>query len=138
MTNTDLASVRKLQATDLASIDFPEDTRGQVVVDASGEEVGRVDALFIDEAQRRVRLLRAAPTGAPDANARRYIFPVDSIMLIRGGTIYLAGRRAGLAAAPRDDGQLADPRNLEFVYEHYGVPPFWRATYEYPPYPFYL
>jgi hypothetical protein len=137
-TNTETSQVRRLRATDLASIDFPEDTRGHMVVDVSGAEVGRVDALFIDEGARKVRFLRVAPVGPAETDAGKFIFPVDAILLIRGGTIYLDRKRSALASAPRDDAQLAVPRNIEFLYEHYAVQPFWRATYEYPPYPFYM
>ena len=140
MTNLDMtrAPVRQLQAPDLASIDFLEDTRGHDVVDTSGETVGRVDALFIDDGERKVRFLRAAPDCPAETGAKKFIFPVDAILLIRGATIYLDRKRDALAAAPGEDRQLAEPRNLEFLYEHYGMRPFWREAYEYPPYPFYL
>src|SRR5687767_9291227 len=101
MTHIATAQLRKLQPTDLASIDFTEDTRGHTVVDRSGNQLGRVDALFIDDADRLVRFLRVSPDWPAETDARKFIVPVDAITRIRGGTIHLDRERPNLAAAPR-------------------------------------
>ena len=138
MTCTDAVHVRKLRSTDLASVDFTKDTRGQVVVDESGSQVGLVDALFIDDAQRRIRFLRVSADGPANSDGRKFIVPVDAVRRIRGGTIHLDRERSALAAAPNDDSVFSAPHDVARLYQHYGFDPFWQPTYAYPPYPFYL
>lgn len=130
--------VRALMNTDLASIDYLQDIRGYEAVDSAGVQVGCVDALFIDDEQRKVRLLRVNPDWPIETDAAKYLLPVDAIRSIRGGVVKLDRPKRMLAFAPRNDAALADRSNLEFLFAHYGTTPFWERHYLYPPYPFYL
>jgi hypothetical protein len=131
--------VRKLRDTDLASVDHMQDVRGQEVVDSAGTPVGIIDALYIDEGECKVRLLRIR-AGQPLGGTaeRKYLVPVDAIAHIRGGIVKLDRPGRLLALAPRNDTDLSDRRNLEFLLAHYGGTPFWERQYLYPPFPHYL
>ena len=136
---TEPAGVRRLMTTDLACIDYLQDIRGYEVVDIAGVRLGSVDALFIDDGgQRKVRLLHVNPDWPNETDVPKYLIPVDTIYNIRGGVVKLDRPRRMLAFAPRDDAALAKRRNLEFLFAHYVVTPFWERHYVYPPYPYYL
>jgi sporulation protein YlmC with PRC-barrel domain len=126
-----------LRSTDLASVDYAEDIRGRSVVDCDGRKVGRVDALFIDRAQKKVRFFRVASGGGSGKGASEFLIPVDAVARIEDGTVHLRAERGELAVAPDDRPEIADERHAAALYEHYGICPFWAEGYSYPPYPFY-
>jgi hypothetical protein len=58
------AALVRLSNTDLTVADRADDIRGLDVLDISGEELGEVDDLLIDNAERKVRFLEVASGGA--------------------------------------------------------------------------
>ena len=142
MTNATATGLRKLRATDLASINYKADVRGQKVIDADGRYIGQVDALFIDEPEKMVRFLRVSPgwshEGGGNGNAEEFLIPVDAVARVRSGAVQVGRSREELAAAALDDAQLGDPAVVESLYIYYGYKPFWAEGYAYPPYPYYV
>ena len=127
-----------LRSTDLASVNYAEDIRGLTVVDCNGQKVGRVDALFIDGTQKKVRFFRVV-SGRSSGNAEpEFLVPVDAVTRIEDGTIHLRPERGELALVPDGRHEIADERHAAALYEHYGCCPFWADGYAYPPYPFYV
>ena len=58
------ATLIRLSDTELTVADRADDIRGLDVLDISGEELGEVDDLLIDNAERKVRFLEVASGGA--------------------------------------------------------------------------
>jgi sporulation protein YlmC with PRC-barrel domain len=59
------ATLVRLSDTELTMADGADDIRGRDVVDISGEELGEVDDLLIDDGERKVRFLEVASGGFP-------------------------------------------------------------------------
>jgi sporulation protein YlmC with PRC-barrel domain len=127
--------IRTMKSSDLAFINYLEDVRGQEVIDSKGEVIGEVDALLVDEDQKKVRFLYVA-TSASDGRDR-FVIPVDALSGVRRGGVRVDRPREELALAPGDAAVLRKRENVEELYRYYGFKPFWARGYKYPPYPFY-
>jgi CBS domain-containing protein/sporulation protein YlmC with PRC-barrel domain len=127
----------RLSDTNLTPADSAEDIRGLKVLDLTGEEVGTVDDLFIDEQERKVRFLEVSSGGFLGLGATKFLLPVDAISRITADTVYVNQSRERIAGAPRYDPALVEDYYVNDVYSHYGYPPYWGTDYTYPPYPYY-
>ena len=70
MTDVKSRSLVKLGETDLTIATKDEDIRGRDVVDNTGEKIGEVSALMLDEGESKVRFLEVASGGIPSCLAR--------------------------------------------------------------------
>jgi CBS domain-containing protein/sporulation protein YlmC with PRC-barrel domain len=131
------ATLLRLSDTDLTLADPAEDIRGRDVRDLSGEDIGEVDDLLIDDLEHKVRFLQVASGGFLGLGATKFLIPVDAITRITVDVVYINQNRERVAGAPRYDPTLVDERYAREVYSHYGYPPYWGVGYEYPPYPDY-
>ncbi len=80
MTATNSSRLLKLGETDLTIRSPLEDVRGRMVIDQSGDEIGHVDALLIDDQERKVRFLRIASGGILGVGEQRFLVPVDAVL----------------------------------------------------------
>ena len=128
------ATLVRLRDTDLIVADRADDIRGRYVIDMAGERLGEVDDLFIDDQERKVRILEVASGGFLGLGTKKFLIPVEAIMRITEDTVYIRQSRERVATAPAYDPTLTDEHYLNEVYGHYGYPPSWGADYRYPPY----
>ena len=112
-----------LDDTDLIVTDPQEDVRGQTVIDAAGDEIGKVDGLLIDEEQHRVRFLQVGSGGFLGLAKKSRLIPVEAVTSVRAD-VHVDATRQTIASSPVYDPELVEPR-LEDYYAHYGFPPFW-------------
>jgi sporulation protein YlmC with PRC-barrel domain len=131
------ATLVRLSDSNLALADRAEDIRGRTVLDMAGEELGKVEDLFIDEQDHKVRLLEVSSGGFLGLGATKFLIPVEAIRRITDDAVYISQSRERVAGAPRYDPALVDERYVSDVYGHYGYPPYWGPDYRYPPYPYY-
>ena len=132
------ARLVKLSDSNLALARPSQDLRGRTVVDANGEEVGEVDDLLIDEAEKQVRFLRVASGGFFGMGAAKFLLPVDAVTEVKADQVRISRSRDRVAEAPAYDPDLIDPVHLGDVYNHYGYTPYWTPGYVYPFYPYYV
>lgn len=138
MANATTVSLRKLRNTDLAFINYFEDIRGETVVDSTGRVVGEVDALFIDDRDRKIRFFRVKADRQFTTSGATILMPVDAVTRVTHGVVYIDRPREQLPVRPPDLSPLADESDVEMRYHEYGFQPFWTPGYMYPPYPFYM
>lgn len=113
-----------------------EDVRGRDVKDKNGEDVGKVDDLLIDEAERKVRFLLVSHGGFLGLGETKSFIPVDAITRI-DDDVHIDRSGEQVAGGPRYDPEVAvEPEYYDDLYGYYGVTPYWGAGYVYPPYPF--
>ncbi|MFC0623298.1 PRC-barrel domain-containing protein [Kribbella deserti] len=129
-------TLERLEDTDLTLADPADDIRGRTVVDPGGEEIGKVDSLFIDHDERRVRLLQISSGGILGIGDSKQLIPVDSVTGVDEETVHVDQNREHVARGPVYDPDLArqDPRYFADVYGYYGAAPFWTPGYVYPRY----
>ena len=136
-TNDRGARLVRLSDTNLTLADGAEDIRGLKVLDMSGEELGTVNDLFIDEQERKVRFLEISSGGFLGLGATKFLLPVEAITRISVDVVHINQSRERVAGAPQYDPTLVEERYVSDVYSHYGYPPYWGPDYHYPPYPYY-
>jgi len=128
----------KLSDTDMTLATAAEDIRGRKVVDVSGEDVGDVDDLMIDDTEKKVRFIRVASGGFLGMGATKILIPVDAINQIKDDKVVVSHDRQKISGAPAYDPDVVDEPYYNNLYGYYGYRPFWGAGYMYPGYPFYL
>lgn len=129
-------TLRTLSDADLTTRDKAEDIRHRKVVDAAGQEMGKIDALLIDDQEHKVRFLRVASGGFLGIGKSKVLIPVEAIKKIDEDEVRVDQTREHVANAPTYDPDLVDDRYYESVYGHYGYQPYWGAGYMYPGYPY--
>lgn len=139
MTDKKRASLIRLGDTDFTVENPEEDIRGRKVVDSSGEEIGTVDALMVDDNELKVRFMVVESGGFLGIGAEQSLIPIDAITDIDEETVRVDLARDRIAGGPTYDPDLTElPDDYwESAYGYYGYTPFWGAGYAYPTYPVY-
>ncbi|MFC0626267.1 PRC-barrel domain-containing protein [Kribbella deserti] len=129
-------TLERLEDTDLTLADLADDIRGRTVVDSSGEEIGKVDSLFIDRDERRVRLLQISSGGILGIGDSKKLIPVDAVTAVDDDKVHIDQHHEHVAKGPVYDPDLAreEPQDFVDVYSYYGATPFWTPGYMYPRY----
>lgn len=138
MTAPGLSALSKLSETGQTVATADEDVRGRKVIDRDGDDVGRVDDLIVDDAERKVRFLLVAHGGILGIGDTKSFIPVDAITSISDDEVRIDQSREHIAGAPKYDPDVVDePDYFTGVYGYYGYLPFWGPGYLYPGFPYY-
>jgi hypothetical protein len=124
-TNETYGKLVKLSDVGQTVADKNMDLRGRQVVDKDGLELGKIDALLIDDADRKVRF-----------GERKSMIPIDGISTIGPDEVNIDQSGKTVAAVPTYDPALIDETVLGNTYQHYGFLPYWGTGYAYPGFPF--
>jgi sporulation protein YlmC with PRC-barrel domain len=131
-TRTDVRLVR-LDDTDLTIADPNEDIRGYKVADQHGDELGKVDGLLIDAAERKVRFMEVAAGGFLGIGEKTFLLPVDTVTGIADDRVTIDRSREHVTGAPAYDPGVTQKASFwEETYGYYGYTPYWSAGYAYP------
>ena len=125
-------SLVRLKDADL-TVNPDEDIRGRKVLDPDGEDIGTVDALLVDEADRRVRFLEVGSGGFLGIGEKKRLIPVDAITGI-GDEVRVDVTRQTIAGGPAYDPEVLEysPDYYGELYGYYGYAPYWMPGYVYP------
>ena len=128
----------ELSETELTVSDAQADVRGRDVQDATGEKIGEVDDLLVDDEEARVRMLRVKHGGFLGIGADHFLVPVDAVASVTEDAVKIDRERSGLTDVPGYDPQLAeDPAYYGDIYGWWGYPAYWQAGYAAPTFPYY-
>jgi hypothetical protein len=132
MSTIEVPTLVRLTGSGLAVADPQEDIRGRTAYDREGRSLGRVDDLYVDEQERKVRLLELG------AGADRSLVPVDAVAALDDSDVHLDALAEKLAEAPPYEPapKLGNP-TIGSVYGHYGYAPYWGADYRKPQFPYF-
>ncbi len=129
------AELEKLSETGLTLADPAQDIRDRKVVDASGEDIGHVGALFIDRAERKVRMLEIRAGGFLGLGERHFLLPVEAITSIAKGEVHINQTRDRIVHSPAYDPALEvapSPASWGPYYGYFGMSPYWGGGLMYP------
>lgn len=136
MTSTNASQLVKLGDTHLTVRSPLEDVRGRTVIDQSGDEIGHVDALLIDDQERKVRFLQVASGGVLGIGEQRFLVPVDAVLGVDDEWLVIDQTGERVAGSPGYDPNLVYDRDyFGDLYSYYGYAPYWRPGYTYPDFP---
>lgn len=139
MTTLATAALVRLSDTDLMVADPGEDIRGRHVLDKSGEKLGKVHDLLIDEDEHKVRLMLVEHAGVLGINREKSLIPIDAITRITSDDVYVDLSLHLIAGASDYDPEIINDRAYYTgLYGYYGYAPYWADSYLYPRYPYYL
>jgi sporulation protein YlmC with PRC-barrel domain len=119
--------LRPLSDTDLKIAEGNEDVRGRHVIDSNGEDIGTVDDLLIDNAERKVRFLRVGSGGFLGLGKTTSLIPVDAITRIDAKHVHVDTTRERVAESPPYNPQCMEESYWDHVYQHYGCAPYWAS-----------
>lgn len=125
----------RMSDTSYQFTDRSEDIRGRKVLDRSQDEIGKVDDLFIDQSEGKIRFLEISSGGFLGLGETKFLIPVDAITSISEEEVHIDQTREKVAGAPRYQPELVDARLLTDTYDYYGYMPYWGVGYSYPAFP---
>lgn len=134
-TNSKLA---RLSETDLVLADDNEDVRGRKVIDRHGKEIGSVADLFIDEQERRIRMMQIKAGGFLGLGERHLLLPADAITEVTKTEVHVNVTLDRIVGSPPYDPKLVPAPVAEpwgSYYGYYGVTPYYGMGYVYPGFP---
>ena len=118
----------KLGDTHLTLSDSGEDIRDRKVIDANGQDLGHVSALFIDKRERKIRFIQVGAGGFLGIGEREFLVPIEDVTSIFPAEIHINHSRDHVIGAPTFDPALTRARSRDFwdpYYGYYGVTPYW-------------
>jgi hypothetical protein len=115
----------RLRDTDQTVSSSDEDIRGRMARDKDGHDLGTIEGLLVDEAERKVRFMEVASGGFLGLGESKSLIPVDAITRMTPDAVYIGHTREHVAGAPRYDPDLVETRLDYFfnLYPYYGYPP---------------
>ena len=138
MSSTNQVRLTKLSDADMTISDASADVRGRTVLDKLGDEIGKVDALMIDDRESKVRFLQVASGGFLGIGARHFLIPVDAVTRVDADHVHVDQTRERVASSPGYDPTVVPETDYYTdVYGYYGYGPYWGPGYAYPAYPYY-
>lgn len=132
------AELEKLSDTRLILGDSEQDVRSRKVIDRHGDDIGHVSDLFIDQDERKVRMLEIRAGGFLGLGDRHFLLPVDAITSVTKDEVRVNQTRERVVQSPVYDPTLVarSPREYwEPYYGYYGLSAYWGAGYVYPEFP---
>ena len=124
--------LKRLSDSKLELADRGQDVSGREVRDMAGERIGKVEDLFIDESERRVRFLEVGSGGFMGIAQTKLLIPVESVQALDEETVRIGHGKRQLLGAPTYNPRLVDTEFLRRTYAHYGYAAYWTPEYEYP------
>ncbi|MFK7603629.1 PRC-barrel domain-containing protein [Deinococcus sp. SM5_A1] len=124
--------LEKLGDSTLMLSEFSDDIRGHKVVDAHGEALGHVSALFIDQLERKVRFVQVGAGGVLGIGEREFLVPIEDVTSTSPDGVRINHSRDHVISAPPYDPRLVPKYNRDFFYPYYGyygIPPSWGGRY---------
>ena len=138
MTTPEGSNLLKLGDSDLTISDPAADVRGRAVIDSTGEEIGKVDDLLVDDVEARVRMLSVEHGGFLGIGADHFLVPVDAVTAVTDDEVRIDRERSRLTDLPGYDPAVAyEPPYYRDVYGWWDYPSYWAAGYRYPTFPRY-
>jgi hypothetical protein len=115
----------RLRDTDQTVSSSAEDIRGRMARDKDGHDLGTIEGLLIDEADRKVRFMEVGSGGFLGLGESKSLIPVEAITSTTPDAVYIGHTREHVAGAPTYDPELVESRLDYFfnLYPYYGYPP---------------
>ncbi|MDQ2681824.1 MAG: PRC-barrel domain-containing protein, partial [Candidatus Eremiobacteraeota bacterium] len=122
------SKLERLSDTGLILADEHQDIRDRKVVDRHGKDIGHVADLFIDEQERKVRMLVIGAGGFLGLGERHFLLPVDAVTEVTKGEVHVNVTLERIVESPvYDPSLIAAPAQDAWApyYGYYGFAPYW-------------
>ena len=123
-------NVARLSDSELVLEDPAQDVRGRNVYDSSGEEIGTVEDLYVDEAERRVRFLEVGAGGFLGLGEKHFLLPVEAVAEVSDEGVTVSQTREKIVGSPAyDPNVVPESQAQRAIYDYYGLPHLPGATF---------
>jgi hypothetical protein len=114
----------RLRDTDQTISGSDEDIRGRMAKDKDGRDLGTIEGLLIDEAERKVRFMEVGSGGFLGLGESKSLIPIEAIARMTPDAVYIGQTREHVAGAPSYDPELVHSELDYFfnLYPYYGYP----------------
>jgi hypothetical protein len=115
----------RLRDTDRTVSSAAEDIRGRMAKDKDGRDLGTIEGLLIDGAERKVLFMEVGSGGFLGMGESKSLIPIEAITRVTPDTIYIGHTLEHVAGAPRYDPKLVHTE-LEYffnLFPYYGYAP---------------
>jgi sporulation protein YlmC with PRC-barrel domain len=114
----------RLSDSGLALEDLTLDVRGLDVYDNDGDQIGKVEDLYADAEERKVRFLDVGAGGFLGLGEKRFLIPVEAVSEVREDGVVVDQKRRKVAESPLFDADVVpQPPYQHELYEYYGYLP---------------
>ena len=117
----------RLSDSGLVLEDLAQDVRGLDVYDEDGDRIGKVEDLYADTEERKVRFLDVSAGGFLGLGEKRFLIPVEAVSEVRqdGGVVVVDQKRRKVAGSPLFDADVVMPQPpyQHELYKYYGYLP---------------
>ena len=124
---TEQQGLVRLSDTDFRLQEPEQDVRGLDVDDRAGDQIASVADLYVDEKERKVRVLDVGAGSCLGIGEKHFMIPVEAITEVGEDRLTIEQGRENVVESPPFDTDVVPPtadyqRN---VYEYYGYPYPW-------------
>ena len=113
----------KLSDSDLRLKDPEQDVRGLQVYERGGNQIGSVGDLYIDEQERKVRLLEVGAGGFLGMGEKHFLIPAEAVASVGEDGLTIDHSREKVAGYPPFDPDVEPECNYQrALYDYYGYP----------------
>ena len=117
----------RLSDSGLVLEDLAQDVRGLDVYDEDGDQIGKVEDLYADAEERKVRFLDVGAGGFMGLGEKHFLVPVEAVREVREDRVVVDQKRQRVAESPLFDADVVpQPAYQDELYEYYGYPPYFR------------
>ena len=114
----------RLSDTGLVLEDLTQDVRGLDVYDNDGDRIGKVEDLYADTEERKVRFLDVGAGGFMGLGVKHFLVPVEAVSEVREDRVVVAQKRQKVAESPLFEANVVpQPPYQDELYKYYGYPP---------------
>ena len=108
-------------------VDPDSDITGRKVIDAAGNDVGKVDELLVDADRNVVRFMEIAHGGFLGIGQSKVLLPIEAVTVVGEDDVRISQMKTDIEAAPpyEDGGTGSQEAYWTSVYGHYGYSPYW-------------
>ncbi len=99
----DSPKLSRLRDNDETVSGSDEDIRGRMVRDKDGQDLGKIEALMIDDVAHKVRFMEVGSGGILGFGEHKSFIPVGAITLITADEVHIDRTREHVAGAPPYD-----------------------------------
>ena len=115
----------RLSDSGLVLEDLAQDVRGLDVYDEDGDQIGKVEDLYADTEEGKVRFLDVGAGGFLGLGEKHFLIPVEAVSEVREDRVVVDQKRQRVAQSPLFDADVVVPQPAyqDELYEYYGYLP---------------
>lgn len=118
------SGLTRLSDSNLILKDNTQDVYGYDVFDEEGEQIGRVEDLYADEVERKVRFVEVAAGGFLGIGEKHFLIPVEAITKVGKESLTVDQSRQKVVDSPPLDTSVVPQASYQRdIYDYYGYGP---------------